>query len=284
MRVDPELARRAVEPLAKAMGKSIVETALGICKVAENNMGRAVGAVTSRRGLDPRQFTLLSFGGAGGLHACAIADGLEIKQVLVPPYAGVLSALGMVIAPPVADASRTVLQLRDQLDDPRLAAEFGALSGLTSDVIPLSESASVEAYADVRFTGQSHELTVKVDRPSRQQIESSFLDEYRARYGQTPAGRAVEIVTLRLRRLGKVAPLQLPALQEADAPSIDRGDLVLQEGSTVAVPRLTRETLTRSNVKEGPFLIIDSEATTFVAPGWSAAATPSAAILLSRKT
>src|SRR6185437_13246231 len=99
--------------------------ALGIVRVAENNMARALRAVTSRRGLDPRQFTLLSFGGAGGLHACALAESLDISRVLVPPYCGVLSALGMAIAPPVVDASKTVVHLGEQLDDARLPAEFG---------------------------------------------------------------------------------------------------------------------------------------------------------------
>src|SRR5438105_218589 len=113
------------------MGKSIEQAALGILRVVENNMSHAIRAVTSLRGLDPRRFTLLSFGGAGGLHACALADSLEIPRVLVPPYSGVLSALGMIVAPPIADATKTVVHLGEQLDDARLAAEFGLVSGQT---------------------------------------------------------------------------------------------------------------------------------------------------------
>jgi N-methylhydantoinase A len=282
MRVDPELARRAMEPLAQSMGKSLVQTALGICRVAENNMGRAVAAVTSRRGLDPRRFTLLSFGGAGGLHACAVAEGLEIEQVLVPPYSGVLSALGMVIAPPVADASKTVLHLRAQLDDARVAAEYGYLSGLTSDVISHSQSASVEAFADVRFEGQSHELTVKVERPSRQHIETIFLDAYRARYGQAPSGRPIEMVTLRVRRFGKVAQLRLPSLAEAGEEAIERGELVDDEGRIQTAATLTRFSLRRSKVDRGPLLVIDPEATTYVPPGWKVQVVESGALVLSR--
>ena len=99
-------------------------------------MSRAIRAVTSRRGLDPRDFTLVSFGGAGGLHACALAETLDIPRVLVPPYCGVLSALGMVVAPAVADISRTVVHLAHEMDDNRLYAEFGSLNGLASDVLP----------------------------------------------------------------------------------------------------------------------------------------------------
>src|SRR5207237_892548 len=131
MRIEPKLAQAAVEKLAEKMGKSLVETALGIARIAEANMAAAIRAVTSRRGHDPRQFTLVSFGGAGGLHACALADALEIPRVLIPPYCGLLSALGMVVAPPIADAARTVVQLGEALEDDRLAAEFGMVSAET---------------------------------------------------------------------------------------------------------------------------------------------------------
>src|SRR6185436_423802 len=84
MKLDAGAARCAIEPLASAMEKSLVETALGIVTVAEANMAHAVRAVTSRRGLDPREFVLVSFGGARGLHACGIAQQLDIRRVLVP--------------------------------------------------------------------------------------------------------------------------------------------------------------------------------------------------------
>src|SRR5204863_5159616 len=103
MAIDASLAEKSIAPLAAAMNKSVIETALGIVKVAEANMTSAARAVTAQRGHDPRRFTLVSFGGAGGLHACGLAEGLGIKRILIPPYCGVLSALGMVVAPPVVD-------------------------------------------------------------------------------------------------------------------------------------------------------------------------------------
>jgi N-methylhydantoinase A len=235
MHVKPELALRAIQPLARAMGKSVIATALGIVRVAEDNMAHAVRAVSSRRGLDPRQFTLLSFGGAGGLHACAIADSLEIPSVLVPPYCGVLSALGMVVAPPVADASRTVVHLGDALDDARLAAEFGALSGQTMDVIPYDQTASVEAWADVRFNGQSHELTVRVERPASSHVADQFATAYRARYGQVPENRPVEIVTLRVRRFGRVPELKLPKITPDGGATESRASYPLSPRERVGV-------------------------------------------------
>ena len=270
MRVDPGLALKSIEPLARAMGKSPVEAALGIVRVAENNMSRAVRAVTSRRGLDPREFALLSFGGAGGLHACALADSLDIPRVLVPPYCGVLSALGMVVAPPVFDASKTVVHLADQLDDDRLAAEYGSLSGQTMDVIPFDQTGAVEVYADVRFRGQSHELMVRVERPAMEHIHERFVEAYRARYGQTPGERPIEIVTLRVRRLGRRPSVRLPELEHDTSVSpIDRRRVILPDGSPHAAPALPRARLRAAGITTGPLLMIDPEATTFVPPNWS---------------
>jgi N-methylhydantoinase A len=282
MRVEPELAHRAIAPLAEAMGKTVLEAALGIVRVAENNMSRAIRAVSSRRGLDPRQFTLLSFGGAGGLHACALAETLEIPRVLVPPYCGVLSALGMVVAAPVIDASKTVVHLGEQLDDDRLAAEYGGLSGQTMDVISYEQTAAVEVYADVRFRGQSHELGVRVYRPSREYIGERFLEAYRGRYGEPPAGRAIEIVTLRARRIGQVAELKLPALKPGVEAAVSC-ELIERDGMSRTARAMTRQHLLSFGRTEGPMLVVDAEATVFVPNGWHATAAPQGALVLSRQ-
>ena len=270
MRVDPDLARKAIESLAEWIGKTPEETALGIVRIAEENMSRAIRAVTSRRGLDPKNFALVSFGGAGGLHACALAESLAIGRVIVPPYCGVLSALGMVAAPAVADVSKTVIQLGEGLDDARLAAEFGYLSATSSDQLPVDQTASVEAYADVRFRGQSHEIKVRVDRPVREWIEKSFRAAYAAMYGQAPTGRAIEIVTLRLRRVGHRPAMALPPIAAADeAPGIAK--LVGSDGAYGESQVIRRPHLIESPAA-GPLLMIDAEATTFVPQSWSALA------------
>jgi N-methylhydantoinase A len=281
MRVYPKLAQKAIEPLAQAMAKSVVEAALGILRVAENNMAHAIRAVTSRRGLDPRRFVLLSFGGAGGLHACALADGLEIPRVLVPPYCGVLSALGMVVTPRVADGSKTVVHLRDQIDDARLAAEFGGLSGQTMDAIPYDQTASVEAHADVRFRGQSYELKVRVQRPTLEHIRDEFLRAYVQAYGQAPAGREIEIVTLRVRRTARHEVLELPKL-DANASSPVVAQLVDETGESRPVSVLARPALLASGRTPGPLLLIDPHATTYVPHGWEAEAADNGSVVLTR--
>lgn len=278
MKVRPDLAESAIVPLARSIGKSVRDTALGILKVVEANMEHAIRAVTSRRGHDPRRFTLVAFGGAGGLHACAIAASLGIERVLVPPYAGVLSALGMVVAPPVAESSKTVVQLGEELDDARLAAEYGQISGRTMETIGYEQTAAVEAWADVRFKGQSHELKVRVMRPDREQIEEAFRAAYTTAYGQLPEGKAVEIVTLRVRRLGRAATLQLPPLQPGG--TVGTTQVIDNQGQTVQAALLTRAALLQHGPIHGSALLIDPEATAFIPERWTASAYPDGSVVL----
>jgi N-methylhydantoinase A len=241
--------------------------------------------VTARRGHDPRRFALVSFGGAGGLHACAIAELLDIPRVVVPPYCGVLSALGMVVAPAVADAARTVVHLdrAGQLDGDRLAAEYGQLSGETMGRVPYEQTASVEVYADVRFRGQSHELKVRVERPNREHMGERFLTAYESLYGPPPAGRAVEIVTLRVRRLGRAPAVELPRLRPIEAGGAPESRLLtLSDGRHEVAPTLSRVQVLSSSGIVGPAVVVDAEATTYVPPGWRAEVRPDGTIILDK--
>jgi N-methylhydantoinase A len=282
MRLDADLANQAIAPLAAAMGKTVIEAALGIVTVAEGNMAHAIRAVTARRGHDPRRFTLVTFGGAGGLHACALAEALDVPRVLVPPYCGVLSALGMVVAAPVADVSQTVVHLGDQLDDARIAAECGRLNLLASQQLPNDRTAAVEVYADVRFRGQSHEIQVRVERPQMAAIEAAFRESYEREYGRCPEGRAVELVTLRLRRIGEAPALSLPVV--APAASTNRSvSLVNPAGETVRATALERGALVGKSVP-GPLLLVDPEATTFVPEHWTATGHERGWVLLEQRS
>ena len=272
MRIHVDRARSAIQTLAGNLGRSVTETALGIVRVVENNMAHAVRAMTSRRGVDPRGFALLSFGGAGGLHACAVADSLDIRRVIVPPFCGVLSALGMVVAPAVVDASRTVVHMGSALDDDRMAAEFGSLSANTMDEISYEQTASVQALVDARFEGQSHELTVQLERPSREHVEAAFKTLYQQRYGQLPTARNIEIVTLRVRRIGARPELALPKLVFDPAANLGEVRLIDPSGKEVSARAVSRSAMIGKGNLTGPMLLVDPEATTFVPPGWTATA------------
>lgn len=284
MQVSEELAHAAVETLAAAMGKDVTETALGIVRVAEANMGAAVRAVTSRRGQDPRDFALLSFGGAGGLHACALAVALEIPRVIVPPFAGVLSALGMVTAAPVVDVARTVVHLGSKLTDAELESEYAQLSQQASSTLSDTRTKQTEYYADVRFRGQSHELKVQVARQSSAEISRQFHAAYRLRYGRPPRGRAVEVVTLRVRRVGYEPPVKLMPI--APAPGRYSGvrvtQLIDERGERVSASVLCRDELIALGRQPGPALLIDPEATTFVPSRWFAESSMTGIVTLKR--
>ena len=283
MKIEAELAHAAIEPLARAMGKSVVESALGIVRVAEANMTNAVRAVTAQRGHDPRRFTLVSFGGAGGLHACGLAEGLDIKRVLIPPYAGVLSALGMVVAPPVVDVARTVVHVQ-QLTDAEVEAEFARLSLEAEAQLPKAATASVEHFADVRFRGQSHELKVPVVGMTMADISRRFYAAYKLAYGRPPGGRAIEIVTLRVRRIGHAPSVQLPRVSpEVPAHAVIREcELTDPGGNTARAAVMTRSQLAWAGKSAGPFLLVDAEATTFVPAGWLGQALSNGSVTLNR--
>jgi N-methylhydantoinase A len=264
------------------MNKSLNETSLGILKVAEANMTNAVRAVTAQRGHDPRRFTLVSFGGAGGLHACALADGLEIPRVLIPPYAGVLSALGMVVAPPVVDAAHTVVHLGTQINDAEIEAEFARLTAACG--VADADVATTEYFADVRFRGQSFELKLSVVGMTLADISRRFYSAYRNAYGRPPTGRAIEIVTLRVRRIGRSPQVDLPRV-EPQPPAhavIRETKLIDSSGESVRTAVMSRAHLAWAGRQAGPMLLIDDEATTFIPRGWMARSEANGAVILDR--
>src|SRR3954466_16133133 len=183
VRLDVEAAERAVAGLARTLELSTTACAHGIVRVAETEMLRALRVMTVERGVDPRGYALLAFGGAGGLHATAIADELEIDRVLAPRAAGVLSALGLAVAERRADARRTVLGREPPLDE--LAAEARALLD--------DEQAEVRVAYDLRYRGQSFELTVTGDDP-----RAAFEAAHEERYGYREPDGHVELVTVRV--------------------------------------------------------------------------------------
>jgi N-methylhydantoinase A len=148
--------------------------------------------------------------------------------------------------------------------------------------VPYDQTGSVEAYADVRFQGQSHELKVRVERPTREHIEQRFREAYESLYGQAPAGREVEIVTLRVRRLGRAPAVELPLLRPGDADKgvAARVELTLENGQRQAAPVLTRtQALSRGDIM-GPAVFVDDEATTYLPPGWGATTHPNGTLVL----
>jgi len=281
MLLDRELAKAALAPLAQLMGKSLVDTALGIIRIAESNMSAAIRHVTAGRGHDPRNFTLVSFGGGGGLHAAALADSLDIPRVLIPPHAGLLSAFGMVVAPPLVDVSRTVAHLRGQISESQLEHAYTELAMRSEQQLAKADTASIQRFADCRFRGQSYELTIAVHDLSP--TEQEFRRAYQTMYGHCPEGREVEVVTLRLRRMGRAPQLHLPPLV-ARASDLQKAVVMMADGTPREVVVYDRPGLASREIVTGPAMLADADSTTLIPPGWTARATLHGSVLLEKES
>jgi N-methylhydantoinase A/oxoprolinase/acetone carboxylase beta subunit len=187
VRLDADAAWRAVDALARELGLSDARAcAEGIVKVANTEMVRALRVVTVERGIDPRRFALLAFGGAGPLHAAAIAGELGVRRIVVPRAAGVLSALGLAAAERRRDAATSVLLRGAALNDDALRA--------------LADGAD-EVTWDARYAGQSHELALRDVPPRADALRRALADAHRERYGYADPDAEVELVTVRTARV-----------------------------------------------------------------------------------
>ena len=266
IRLDVKAAEDALSSVAGKLNLSAVELAGGAVKLAEQAMALAILRNTAGRGRDPSKLPIVGFGGAGGLHACAVAEAVGSDTVILPPMAGVLSALGMVVAPNSADAARTVLSLdlAGKLDDNRIYSELGRLNASLIDDVPIDQVSAVESFADCRWRGQSHELTIRIHKPEREAIRVAFVDEYRRHFGDAkpPRSGEFEIVTLRLRRVGRTPSVELPTVK----PVSQRGRL-----------HAAGETC-------GPFVLVDDDCTAFIPAGWCATCDERGIVLCRRMT
>ncbi|MGE4425779.1 MAG: hydantoinase/oxoprolinase family protein [Solirubrobacteraceae bacterium] len=222
--LDADAAAAAVDGLARALGLDRDTCARGILRVADTEMERALRTVTVERGIDPRGFALLAYGGAGGLHAASLAERLGIGRILVPRAGGVLSAVGLAAAPRRRDHARTVLVRGD---------------AITAEVLRPDTSAegpgAVRMAYDVRYVGQAFELTVRDVPPDPVALRDAFAAAHRERYGFDDPDAELELVTIRHTVIGETPAV---SLGQGDPTEDERpGPLVLHEdGSTVVVP------------------------------------------------
>jgi N-methylhydantoinase A/oxoprolinase/acetone carboxylase beta subunit len=256
MHLDTARAAKAVDSIAHQLGISRVRAARGIVRVANANMERAIRLVSVERGHDPRDFALVAFGGCGGLHACEIAQELGIQTVLVPEYAGALSALGMLLASHVRDHAAGGLTRSD------FEREFQRLERVARKESP---GAELIRSADIRYTGQSYELTVAWNAADP---GARFHQEHQRVYGYSNPERPIEIVTIRVRARLDV---QKPALlaQRRGAHHSKKPDVrrIHSASAWHNTPVYPRSSLPATKLR-GPALILDYGSTTLIPPGW----------------
>lgn len=292
MTLDAERSQALMADLATGVGASATDTALGIIRVVNSNMERAIRAISLERGYDPREFTLVPFGGAGPMHACELAEELAIPRVLVPGHPGILSALGVAIADVVKDYSRTVMLRGEDLDKARLDEEFHGMeqwarAELVEEGLP-ADAMVARRFLDVRYVGQSFELTV--DCPSltgrgelTRSIANEFYESHLQRFGYADRALPVEVVNLRLKlELAVEKPRLEPAPgvgSDASHAVVGNAEVVFARGP-VETMLYDRDRLRTGNRIAGPALLLQLDTTIVVPPGWTGEIDPYGNLLL----
>jgi N-methylhydantoinase A len=282
MKLDREAAIQAVSRLGEAMGLSLEAAAEGIIRVANEHMARALRVISVQRGIDPRGYTLVSFGGAGGLHVCALADALGLHEAMVPVHAGVLSALGMLAARPGRQLVHAHPGLLQEMEEHLLWQAVEALAdsgvkdlqaeGFAADTISRDYS------LDLRYLGQSY--TLNIPWRSCDQAVSDFHHAHKTRYGHRMQA-AVELVNLRVSLNGPETGLTLSAEQSRQPAEVI--EWLRLSGIEQPVARYARSELAVGQRLTGPALITEMASTTWLAIGWEATLDASANLVLARQ-
>jgi N-methylhydantoinase A len=295
MTLDPAASEKVVAELAQKLGMSLNETAEGILTIINSNMANAIRSRTVQKGIDPRGFALVAFGGAGPLHGVEVARMLGIPEVIVPPYPGITSAMGLLTTDLKYDVTRTQFQVSGNIDlqrinndikvmEAELAAQFAADKIAAGDV-------SFQRIGDLRYVGQGYEL--KIAFPAGDVTEQGMADTFAAfhrshaaEYGHAFTSSPIEIVNLRVSGIGrmpKITKLKPPTagtLKDAlvrSAPSVFRIDGKLE---TVDTPVYRRTALPVGERFNGPAVILQKDSTTVMPPGTSAIVDTSGSILI----
>jgi N-methylhydantoinase A len=287
MALDRKKAEAALARLGATLGLGLVETADGIARVVDNNMATAARVHIAEAGTDPLRYRMVAFGGAGPVHAYAIARLLNVREVIFPRGAGVASAIGMLVAPRSVEFTRSLIAPLDALDweaIDRVLAELAARGravlmegGIAADEIAL------ELSADMRYAGQGFEITVPLDeamlrRRDAAAIGDAFGRHYRERFARSLAGVAAELVSWRVRAVAAPAVDEIrfgDGEAQRGEPLIERRPAFFAErGGFVETPVYARARLAPGARIEGPALIEEAESTAVIGPAASVVVDP----------
>jgi N-methylhydantoinase A len=268
--LDRDAAENAVGRIGRRLGLGVEKCALGIVRVAEAALERAVRRISAGRGHHPGRFSLLVFGGGGGLHACSLALSLGVKRVLIPPNPGTFSALGLCMSPPTWEVARTVLIRGREFSARKLARLLAPLEREARGALLRDGHAPrairLEREADVRYLGQSHEITLPVTR----RLSEAFHFAHRREFGYERRDEETELVNLRVRALADsfAPPARGERVRRRRASPHGSQSAVLDNGRRVKIPVIRRESLHAGDFFPGPALVTEYSATTWVAPGF----------------
>ena len=269
LRLKLQLALNVIQKLADKAELTVVQVAEGIVSVANEHMAKAIRLISVNRGHDPREFVLSSFGGAGGLHVCALAEAMSMRRAIVPVHGGVFSALGMVVANRGRQFSKTLGLETSRSEESELGFEFDTLEQIGRQQLALeglsADSLTARRTVDIRYIGQSYALNVAWT--NRQQAMAAFQQLHQRRYGYIHKG-AMELVTLRVSVVFENPGFALPAVGADGSCNKPESSMVYDDAVKARV--VATAALQPGEEVVGPAVISEYSSTTFVAPGWSA--------------
>jgi N-methylhydantoinase A len=279
MRLDAGAARKAVESVAKPLNMSTEDTAEGIIRIIDVKMAEAIKAISTMRGHDLRDFMLLAFGGAGPVHACRIARDLGMAGVIVPLYPGVYSAIGLVMSDVKHDYIQSRMTALSEIAPKDLSHMFDQLSSQALEDLRADGFSGgnirVQRSLDMRYAGQGYEITIPCEpemmtAEGLQELRKSFDEVHRGMFGHMAPEEPVEIVSYRVRGVGKVPAVEMPRFERAGTTLKDalrETRKVRFDGKTVDCPIYQREKLDVGLTFSGPAVLDQFDCTTVICPG-----------------
>lgn len=295
MTLHPAAATKVVSELSERLGMPLNETAEGILTIINSNMANAIRSRTVQKGIDPRTFALVAFGGAGPLHGVEVARMLEIPEVIVPPFPGITSAMGLLTTDLKYDLTRTQFQVSGAVDLGRLNADFAAMEAqlaaqFVEDKIAANDVA-FERVGDLRYVGQGYELKIRfpAGEVTPEGLAESFAAFHRAHaaeYGHAFPQSPIEIVNIRasgIGRMPKIAQLKQPEHGSLAAALVRTGPSVFRVAGkldTFDTPVYRREKLPLGERFSGPAIILQKDSTTVLPPDTSAIVDNSGSIII----
>jgi N-methylhydantoinase A len=299
MNLDESAAREAItNRVAAPLGLEPVAAALGIIRIINSTMAYAIRAITVQRGLDPGDFALLAFGGAGPMHGCEVAAELGISRIIVPVASGAFSALGMLLGDVRHDLVRTRLQPLDEADPALISSLLAELqseaTALMRDELPPDAPIAFERSLDIRYVGQEYTVKVPImadtvtadDLP---RLRAEFDRRHEQAYGHASATERTEMINVRLTALGALRPPNLRAIpigseEPSDGALIGQGETCFDHNvGNIPAPRYERSALLAGNRITGPALISEDGATTVLTPECSATVDPVGNLIIERE-
>lgn len=268
LQIDKVAAEHAISLIAVQLGVSLEQAALGVIRIANEHMVQALRVMSVQRGDDPKDFTLVSFGGAGGLHICELAESLNMNEALIPIHAGVLSAFGMLVAVPSREMSHSVNTLFSDCSDDAINKRLDELSQQGHELMIaelVGEKAQVTYSVDVCYSGQSFSLSIKWT--SINEVKEHFHQLHEQRYGHRMHAEC-ELVTIRVKLEAKSIDFKLPELEIKQAAVASGTATLVGEDKSVSIYQ--RDDLGTGQQIKGPALILEKVATSYIKKDWHA--------------